>query len=430
MKRFYTIALAVTLLLCCCVGCGQKAPDVSNPVVSGGDVSTSTTTTTTTVEDVSGEDTTTGTEDTTTGTNANADTTTGQSVTTSGTKDTTSGTKDTTTGTKGTSGTKNTTTGTKGTTTTKKTTVTTTTTTKKTVNNLFGTTTSNGGGGLTTQSTNGSNAGYEFDPGDEWELYWNDEFNGTTLDESKWSYEVGKSGIYTEKAENVTVQNGNLVLTARHANPKDNQGVSFTTGAVNSAHKFSFRYGRLEFRARLPYGEGVFPALWTLGDYYLTTSDEKGWPRCGEIDVMQFIGVGGETDRNTRDGRDIRGLDVYAHNKIGNNWTTCNLHWGVDRQHHESSGADYCLPKGIFADDFHVFAIEWTEEKIEWYVDDDLIHTVDIRQPSMLDTFHKPHWIILSLNLVEDWEPRVKDVTPFPQTMYVDYIRVLAPEKK
>ena len=102
----------------------------------------------------------------------------------------------------------------------------------------------------------------------------------------------------------------------------------------------------------------------------------------------------------------------------------------MDRQHHECSGADFCLPDGVFADDYHIFAIEWTEDKLEWYVDDTVIHTVDINQPSMLDTFHKPHWIILSLNLVEDWEPRVKDKTPFPQSMYVDYVRVLAPEKK
>ena len=114
---------------------------------------------------------------------------------------------------------------------------------------------------------------------------------------------------------------------------------------------------------------------------------------------------------------------------VANNRSTCNLHWGAGRQHHRSSGAEYCLPSGVFADDYHIFAIEWTKEKIEWYVDDEVIHSVDINRPDMLDTFHKPHWLILSLNLVEDWEPAVSDITPFPQSMYIDYIRVLAPEK-
>lgn len=260
-----------------------------------------------------------------------------------------------------------------------------------------------------------------------------DDFSDIVLDPTKWYIEtyteadMNHEKRYTYMPTNVSVEDGNLLLTARRECYK---GGTYTSASINTGKKFSFCYGRLEMRAKLPYGEGLWPALWMMGEEYFDHRDQDAWPRCGEIDVMQFIGVGGEADRNTRDGRDIRGLDVYTHNRIGNNRTTCNLHWGVDRQHHESSGADYCLSKGIFADDFHIFAIEWTEEKIEWYVDDDLIHTVDICQPSMLDTFHKPHWIILSLNLVEDWEPRVKDVTPFPQTMYVDYIRVLAPEKK
>ena len=182
-------------------------------------------------------------------------------------------------------------------------------------------------------------------------------------------------------------------------------------------------------RAKLPYGEGIWPALWMLGDAYDDEKDEESWPRCGEIDIVQMIGIGDDKARNDTVGIPAHGLSVYTENKIANNRSTGNLHWGVDRMHHESCGADYCLPAGIFADDYHIFAIEWTKEKIVWFVDDHPFHEVDINQPSMIETFHKPHWLVLCLNLVEGWEPAIKDITPFPQIMYVDYIKVLSLEE-
>ena len=293
------------------------------------------------------------------------------------------------------------------TTTTKSTTV--TTTTKWTPN--FTTTTKTGDGVWTTTTKNNTGSGYEFEPGDEWELYWSDEFDGNTLNLDNWSYEVGKTGFYTENEENVTVQNGKLIITARHENPKNNKGLKFSTGAVNSAHKFSFQYGRLEFRARLPYGEGVFPALWTMGDYYLTTSDEKGWPRCGEIDVMEFIGGGSEAEKYTDPA-----------NKI----STFNLHWGENRDKHEQLGTSQAkLTNGsIWADDYHIFAIEWDENSIKFFRDERMIVERSINDPSMLDAFHQKHWIIINVALC-DFEPDIaNDTTPLPQSMYVDYVRV------
>ena len=415
MKRFYAMALAAVMLLCCCVGCGQKKPDVSDPVTPGGDVSTSTTTTTQGDESA---DTTTGTGDQTTDASDGTSTEGDPTADTTGTQSTTKPSDNKTTkpsDNKTTKPSDNKTTKPSDNKTTKPSNITTsntttTTTTKSRVTGMFSSTTTSSGGGITLPSQNEGNKGYEFDPGDEWELFWSDEFSGNTLDTSKWSYEVGKAGIYTEKAENVTVQNGNLILTARHANPKDNQGLNFTTGAVNSAHKFSFQYGRLEFRARLPYGEGVFPALWTMGDYYLTTSDEKGWPRCGEIDVMEFIGGGSEAEKYT---------------DPANKLSTCNLHWGVNRDAHKAIGTTNAkIMDGIWADAYHIFAIEWDEKSIKWYRDDRLIIERDINDPDMLDSFHQKHWIIINVALC-DFEPDIANATtPLPQSMYVDYVRV------
>jgi len=413
MKRFYAMALAVVMLLCCCVGCGQKKPDVSDPVTPGGDVSTSTTTT----QGDESADTTTGTGDQTTdasdGTTTEGDPTadiTGTQGTTKPSDNKTTKPSDNKTtkpsDNKTTKPSDNKTTKPSNTTTTTKNT--TTTTTKSRVTGMFSTTSSSTS--RPTTPTNNSNKDYEFDPGDEWELFWSDEFNGTTLDTSKWEYEVGTAGHYTEKKENVTVQSGNLVITARHADPRTNQGKSFTTGAVNSSRKFSFQYGRLEFRARLPYGEGVFPALWTMGDYYLTTTDEKGWPRCGEIDVMEFIGGGSEAEKYT---------------DPANKLSTCNLHWGVNRDAHKAIGTTNAkIMDGIWADAYHIFAIEWDEKSIKWYRDDRLIIERDINDPDMLDSFHQKHWIIMNVALC-DFEPDIaNETTPLPQSMFVDYVRV------
>ena len=109
----------------------------------------------------------------------------------------------------------------------------------------------------------------------DWELVWYDEFEGDTLDESKWHVEDGTNGIIVKKPENVKVENGNCVITMRHDHSVE--GFEFAGASISTNGKFSFQYGRLEFRAKLPYGEGVWPALWTLSDYYSEMGDELGW---------------------------------------------------------------------------------------------------------------------------------------------------------
>ena len=408
MKRVVALLTLCAVLVGCFVGCGKPANDPSTPTSS--DISDVSTSTTTTEGDVTG-DTTTGTGDQTTDASDGTTTEGEQTAGTSGTSGT-AGTQGTT-GTKkpSTSDTKDTTSGTKDTTTKISTTKnTTTTTTKSRVTGMFSSTTTSSGGGITVPTQNGGNKGYEFDPGDEWELFWSDEFSGTELDTTKWNCEDGKGNGFTKKVSNVKVQNGQLVITARHENPKDNKGLAFSTGYVTTARKFSFQYGRLEFRARLPYGEGVWPALWTMGDYYLTTSDEKGWPRCGEIDVMEAIGSGSEAEKYTE-----------RANKI----STCNLHWGENRDvHQELGGIRNMVQDGILADEYHIFAVEWDEDRIKIFFDDKVMTDIPLNDPSMLDSFHQKHWIIMNIAMCT-FEPDIaNETTPLPQSMFVDYVRV------
>jgi len=398
MKKLLALLLAAVMLLCCCVGCGQKKPDVSDPVTPGGDVSTSTTTT----QGDESADTTTGTDDQTTDA---SDGTTTEGDPTADTTDTQGTTKPSDN--KTTKPSDNKTTKPSDNKTTK---TSTTTTTKSRVTGMFVSTTSSSGGGITLPTQNGGDKGYEFDPGDEWTLFWNDEFTGTELDATKWNVGDGKTDNSYRVPKNVKVDNGVLILSARRENYKDRP---YTTSSVTTARKFSFQYGRLEFRARLTYGQGLHPALWTMGDSYLTTSDELGWPVCGEIDVMEMTGRGSESEKYTQKANSI---------------TTHNLHWGPNRDEHYALSDrmfnDHRLEDGVVADSYHIYAIEWDENSIKFFFDDELLNEISLDDPTMGNAFRQPHWLIMDISLYK-WEPEcVDDTTPFPQSMYVDYVRV------
>ncbi|MBR5524161.1 MAG: carbohydrate binding domain-containing protein [Clostridia bacterium] len=206
----------------------------------------------------------------------------------------------------------------------------------------------------------------------QWELYWSDEFGGNTLDGTKWDTQVtrkdnvGKDGsgnpvdnsfYYTNRPENVKVEDGDLVLTMLKENMGDAQ---YSSGYVTSNNTFAFTYGRLEFRAKLPYGKGVWPALWTMGKIYDSYSNDQGWPICGEIDILELIG-----DSNTNASSEA------------NRTATHNLHWGADRSAHLELGSyklnnynnRYVMPTAPSAD-YHIYAIEWSYRNIKFFVDD------------------------------------------------------------
>lgn len=246
-------------------------------------------------------------------------------------------------------------------------------------------------------------------PAKEWELYWSDEFDGNALDETKWNVELGTTSAVVKKRDNVTVEDGNCVITLRRDNPKD--GYQYSSAYVTTAYKFSFCFGRLEFRAKLPVGQGVWPALWTLGDNYLSiANDELGWPLCGEIDVMELVGSSNPS------------------NPFDNKTIMNTLHWGPDRNHHEQAHKKVLLRESA-AKDYHIYAIEWDIDAIVWFVDDQEYLRVPLTDPDMGTAFLQKHWIIMNINLC-DWGTNCyNETTPDEQSMYVDYVRVYKEKK-
>ena len=160
-----------------------------------------------------------------------------------------------------------------------------------------------------------------------WKLVWSDEFNGSTLDGSKWNIEnhAGNTNneleYYTNRAQNVHVSNGNLAITALK---EEYGGRHYTSGRINTDGKFSILYGKFEMRAKLPYGQGIWPAFWMLGN----NIHQVGWPTCGEIDIMETIGKDPSHNHGT----------LHAKN--------------FDK------GASYYLKEG-FSSDYHTFAANW-----------------------------------------------------------------------
>jgi beta-glucanase (GH16 family) len=241
------------------------------------------------------------------------------------------------------------------------------------------------------------------DPLEGYSLLWSDEFEGTAIDKSKWEHEVNGYGggnnelqYYTDRPENSYVEDGMLHIVAKQEVYTDTDGTRYYTSArMKTQNTKSFMYGRIEASLKLPFGQGIWPAFWMLG----INISQIGWPRCGEIDIMEMIGGG--------DGRD--------------NCTHGTLHW--DDNGKRSSGSAYTIDEGILHDEFRVYAIEWDEDKIEWYLDDVLFHTVDITSPA-LEAFHKHHFIILNVAVGGNWPGDPDLSTVWPQEMVVDYVRV------
>jgi beta-glucanase (GH16 family) len=238
-----------------------------------------------------------------------------------------------------------------------------------------------------------------------WKLVWNDEFDGTKgtkLDPSRWVYETGGSGwgnnqleYDTDRAENASLDgNGELTISAIK---ESYMGKSYSSVRLNTQGKFEHQYGRYEARMRLPFGQGIWPAFWMLG----VDTNNVGWPTRGEIDIMENIGREPDTIHGTLHGPGYSG---------GN---------GI--------GAPSKLAMGQrFADDYHVFAIEWEQNVVRWYADGKLYQT---RTPADLPkgskwVYDHPFFLLLNLAVGGQWPGNPDASTTFPQTMQVDYVRV------
>ncbi len=239
------------------------------------------------------------------------------------------------------------------------------------------------------------------------ELLWADEFDAERLDLGSWTPEVMPDPFneelqyYTDRIDdapgaNIRIENGVLVIEAR---AEEYGHRHYTSGRLISQHKREFLYGRFEARMKLPAEVGMWPAFWLLG----STIDTVGWPRCGEIDIMEGKG------------------------RLPS-WTSGALHRGPGPSSNRFTAAEY-VTSGNFHEQWHVFAVEWEPEQIRWYVDEVLFQTVDKpdnAQPAYWP-FDEGHPFFILFNLaVGGWfdEPYLPPKDLPPQRLYVDYVRV------
>ncbi|HVG38425.1 MAG TPA: glycoside hydrolase family 16 protein [Pyrinomonadaceae bacterium] len=242
-----------------------------------------------------------------------------------------------------------------------------------------------------------------------WQLLWRDEFDGSDnspVDSSKWTAEIGGHGwgnneleYYTDRTQNAALQSGTLAITARKETytGADNVTRQYTSARLITKNKFAQQYGRFEARIKIPYGQGIWPAFWMLGD----NIDAAGWPACGEIDIMENIG---------REPAIVHGT----------------IH-GPGHSGAKSISAQYSLPnKAPFADDYHTYAVEWEPNALRFYVDGVLYTT---RTPADLPSgatwvYDRPFFLLLNVAVGGSWPGNPDATTIFPQTMKVDYVRV------
>jgi len=236
-------------------------------------------------------------------------------------------------------------------------------------------------------------------PRQSWKLFWEDDFNGTSLDQSKWNV-VTMPGYPNQHEREyyvphqVSVSDGNLVLKSV---PEVYQGFNYTSGEVTSQGKFSSTYGRWEVRAKLPYSQGLWPAHWLMPDYNIC------WPTGGEIDVMELLG------------KDM--FMVYGH-----------YHWAEPNQcgaaNQKSQGIGYKTNVDT-GKTFNIYAVEWNTNTIAFFFNDVLYFTA--QGSSTFQIPEKPMYWILNTAVGGDWGGDPDKATIWPQYHYIDYVKVYKP---
>mmetsp|Transcript_28978 Transcript_28978/g.48714 ORF Transcript_28978/g.48714 Transcript_28978/m.48714 type:complete len:704 (+) Transcript_28978:135-2246(+) len=242
----------------------------------------------------------------------------------------------------------------------------------------------------------------EYNPGPNWTAVWWDEFEGPNVDASKWNYDLGGGGwgnneleVYTNSSVNSFIQDGYLNIKA----VKNTDG-TYTSARMNTRDRYAFLYGKIAIRAQLPYGKGIWPALWMLGTSFSTV----GWPQCGEIDIMEIIGGGVNGDSAT-----------YS-----------TIHYDNNGYATASSGQLLPLNPGeTFHDAFHVFELEWTTTALTFRLDGNYLWAVSIDlsvYPSRSE-FHQPFFLLMNVAVGGNWPGYPDASTVFPQSMLVDWVR-------
>ncbi len=245
------------------------------------------------------------------------------------------------------------------------------------------------------------NAGYSTPatyPG--YTLTWSDEFNGRSVDGTAWTFESGNNGgwgnneleNYTGRSENVFVSSGNLIIEARN---ETFGAQNYTSTRMITKNKKVFKFGRIDIRAKMPKGKGIWPALWMLGN----NIDVVNWPNCGEIDILELLG--------------------HEPNKIYG-----TMHWGTGGGSHASKGGNYVLGTGSFDQQFHVYSIIWKQDSIKVLIDDQEYVQVTKADVGATYPFNADFFFIFNIAVGGNWPGAPDATTVFPQRMIVDYVRV------
>lgn len=227
-------------------------------------------------------------------------------------------------------------------------------------------------------------------------VVWSDEFNGTKLDTSIWNYERGNLNVnneaeyYTSDPANISVNGGYLQITALHSPNYNNSGFNYTSARINTSGKYSFTYGRIDIRAKIPGDPGTWPALWLLGNNIGTV----GWPACGEIDMMEAA------------------INTWGLNVVGS-----SLHWGTSANRHDTNKK---LQVSGATSDFHVYSMDWRKDHIAFYVDGIKIDSLANNSGT---AFNLPFFFIFNVAVGGDMGGNPINLGS-GSTMYVDYIRV------
>lgn len=227
-------------------------------------------------------------------------------------------------------------------------------------------------------------------------LIFEDEFEGSTLNESHWNYELGdgcpncgwgnnERQLYTK--ENVLVRDGNLVIIAT----KDS--ALYHSGRITTAKKVEFQYGTIEVKAKLPIGQGLWPAIWMLGN----DVDKVGWPACGEIDIMEYVGKKPHEIHTT----------LHTPDSHGNSKNT------------------KVMTIETIEDGFHVYKCQWTKDSVTFFIDDILVYTFSPAvKNEMTWPFDKPFYVLLNLAIGGNFGGPEVDDSIFPNKFVVDYVRI------
>ena len=232
-------------------------------------------------------------------------------------------------------------------------------------------------------------------------LAWGDEFTTPGINTTNWSFETGNNNgwgnneleFYTDRTQNAFVSAGNLIIEAR---TELLGGKNYTSARMVTKNKKTFKFGRIDIRAKMPKGKGVWPALWMLGN----NIDAVGWPACGEMDILELLG--------------------HEPNKIYG-----TMHWGNTVPSHGSKGSSYTLSSGSFDQQFHVYSLVWKQDDIRVLIDDqEYVHVTSIDVQGSNYPFNNNFFFIFNIAVGGNWPGSPDGTTVFPQRMIVDYVRV------